>query len=62
MGPFAHLRFAVRLLKNARLGNFVEAKKTVIGEGTKAMHLSYLGDARIGEGSNIGAGHDHVQL
>jgi bifunctional UDP-N-acetylglucosamine pyrophosphorylase / glucosamine-1-phosphate N-acetyltransferase len=56
VGPFAHLRFAVRLLKNARLGNFVEGKNSVIGEGTKAMHLSYLGDARIGEGSNIGAG------
>jgi bifunctional UDP-N-acetylglucosamine pyrophosphorylase/glucosamine-1-phosphate N-acetyltransferase len=56
IGPFAHLRFAVRLLKNAHLGNFVEGKNTVIGEGTKAMHLSYLGDARIGEGSNIGAG------
>ena len=56
VGPFAHLRFAVRLLKNARLGNFVEAKNSVIGEGTKAMHLSYLGDTHIGEGSNIGAG------
>jgi bifunctional UDP-N-acetylglucosamine pyrophosphorylase/glucosamine-1-phosphate N-acetyltransferase len=56
IGPFAHLRFAVRLMKNAHLGNFVEGKNTVIGEGTKAMHLSYLGDARIGEGSNIGAG------
>ncbi len=56
IGPFAHLRFAVRLMKNAHLGNFVEGKNTVIGEGTKAMHLSYLGDTRIGEGSNIGAG------
>jgi bifunctional UDP-N-acetylglucosamine pyrophosphorylase/glucosamine-1-phosphate N-acetyltransferase len=56
VGPFAHLRHDVQLMKNARLGNFVEAKKAVLGEGAKAMHLTYLGDARIGEGSNIGAG------
>jgi bifunctional UDP-N-acetylglucosamine pyrophosphorylase/glucosamine-1-phosphate N-acetyltransferase len=56
VGPFAHLRFAVRMMKGARLGNFVEAKKTVLGEGVKAMHLSYLGDARVGSGTNVGAG------
>ena len=55
-GPFAHLRFAVRLLKNARLGNFVEAKNSVLGEGVKAMHLSYLGDANVGSHTNVGAG------
>jgi bifunctional UDP-N-acetylglucosamine pyrophosphorylase/glucosamine-1-phosphate N-acetyltransferase len=56
VGPFAHLRHDVQLMKNARLGNFVEAKKAVLGEGAKAMHLTYLGDARIGSESNIGAG------
>ncbi len=56
VGPFAHLRFAVRMMKGARLGNFVEAKKTVLGEGVKAMHLTYLGDANIGAGTNVGAG------
>ena len=56
VGPFAHLRHDVQLMKGARVGNFVEAKKVVLGEGAKAMHLTYLGDARIGSGSNIGAG------
>jgi bifunctional UDP-N-acetylglucosamine pyrophosphorylase/glucosamine-1-phosphate N-acetyltransferase len=55
-GPFAHFRYGVRLEKNARVGNFVEGKKSVLGEGAKAMHLTYLGDARIGSGTNIGAG------
>ena len=55
-GPFSHCRPGVHLLQGARVGNFVEAKKSVLGKGTKAMHLSYLGDARIGERSNIGAG------
>jgi bifunctional UDP-N-acetylglucosamine pyrophosphorylase/glucosamine-1-phosphate N-acetyltransferase len=55
-GPFAHLRDGARLEKNARVGNFVEVKKSVLGEGVKSMHLTYLGDARIGSGSNIGAG------
>src|SRR5579872_6170429 len=56
IGPFAHLRTAVRMLERAHVGNFVELKNTVLGEGTKAMHLSYLGDARIGGGTNVGAG------
>jgi len=55
-GPFAHLRDGARLEGNARVGNFVEVKKSVLGEGVKSMHLTYLGDARIGSGTNIGAG------
>jgi bifunctional UDP-N-acetylglucosamine pyrophosphorylase/glucosamine-1-phosphate N-acetyltransferase len=56
VGPFTHLRYGVRLEENARVGNFVEVKKSVLGEGVKSMHLTYLGDARIGAGTNIGAG------
>jgi bifunctional UDP-N-acetylglucosamine pyrophosphorylase/glucosamine-1-phosphate N-acetyltransferase len=56
IGPFSHLREDVVLRENARIGNFVEAKKTVLGRRAKAMHLSYLGDARIGDETNIGAG------
>jgi bifunctional UDP-N-acetylglucosamine pyrophosphorylase / glucosamine-1-phosphate N-acetyltransferase len=56
IGPFARLRPNNHLKAGARIGNFVELKKSTIGEGTKAMHLSYLGDARIGTKSNIGAG------
>jgi bifunctional UDP-N-acetylglucosamine pyrophosphorylase/glucosamine-1-phosphate N-acetyltransferase len=56
IGPFARLRPDNHLKVGARIGNFVELKKSTIGEGTKAMHLSYLGDAKIGTKSNIGAG------
>ena len=56
LGPFAHLRPHVLVRKGAKIGNFVEAKKAELGEGSKANHLSYLGDARIGKGVNIGAG------
>jgi bifunctional UDP-N-acetylglucosamine pyrophosphorylase / glucosamine-1-phosphate N-acetyltransferase len=56
VGPFAHFREGVELAEGARIGNFVEAKKAALGRGAKAMHLSYLGDTRIGEASNIGAG------
>ena len=56
VGPFAHLRPGSRVGAGARIGNFVELKKTLIGAGTKASHLSYLGDARIGKDVNIGAG------
>ena len=56
VGPFAHLRDGARLEENTRVGNFVEVKKSVLGEGVKSMHLTYLGDARIGSGTNIGAG------
>lgn len=56
VGPFAHLRDGAELKHGARVGNFVEVKKSTLGEGVKAMHLSYLGDATIGRSSNIGAG------
>ncbi len=56
IGPFTHLRPESHISKNARLGNFVEVKKSFIGEGTKALHLSYIGDAEIGKNVNIGAG------
>jgi bifunctional UDP-N-acetylglucosamine pyrophosphorylase/glucosamine-1-phosphate N-acetyltransferase len=56
VGPFAHLRDGAELRPGARVGNFVEVKKSVIGEGVKAMHLSYLGDATIGRDTNVGAG------
>src|SRR5712692_1784454 len=56
IGPFARLRPQAELRAGARVGNFVEVKKTVLAEGAKAMHLSYLGDARIGAHTNIGAG------
>lgn len=56
IGPYAHLREGSVVKKNARMGNFVEMKKSTLGEGSKAMHLSYLGDAQIGKNVNIGAG------
>ena len=56
VGPFAHLRMGARMSEQAVVGNFVEVKKSTIGRGTKAMHLTYLGDATIGEKTNIGAG------
>jgi bifunctional UDP-N-acetylglucosamine pyrophosphorylase/glucosamine-1-phosphate N-acetyltransferase len=56
IGPFAHLRPGSDVRAGAHIGNFVELKKTVFGEGSKASHLSYLGDATIGAGVNIGAG------
>jgi bifunctional UDP-N-acetylglucosamine pyrophosphorylase/glucosamine-1-phosphate N-acetyltransferase len=56
IGPFAHLRPGNEVREGAHIGNFVELKKTVMGEGAKAGHLAYLGDARIGSGVNIGAG------
>ena len=56
IGPFAHLRPASEIGEGAHIGNFVETKKARIGKGAKANHLSYLGDADVGEGSNIGAG------
>jgi bifunctional UDP-N-acetylglucosamine pyrophosphorylase/glucosamine-1-phosphate N-acetyltransferase len=56
VGPFAHLRPQSRVGERARVGNFVELKKTHLGEGSKAQHLSYLGDATVGPGVNIGAG------
>jgi bifunctional UDP-N-acetylglucosamine pyrophosphorylase / glucosamine-1-phosphate N-acetyltransferase len=56
IGPFAHLRPGSEIGENAHVGNFVETKKAKLGRGAKANHLSYLGDAEIGEGANIGAG------
>jgi bifunctional UDP-N-acetylglucosamine pyrophosphorylase/glucosamine-1-phosphate N-acetyltransferase len=56
VGPFAHFRHEVDLGEGAHIGNFVEAKKAVLGRGAKANHLTYLGDARVGEATNIGAG------
>jgi bifunctional UDP-N-acetylglucosamine pyrophosphorylase/glucosamine-1-phosphate N-acetyltransferase len=56
VGPFAHVRPGSVIGAGARVGNFVELKKTRLGEGAKAPHLSYLGDATIGAAANIGAG------
>ena len=56
VGPFAHLRPGNDVKAGARIGNFVELKKTVLGAGSKANHLSYLGDTTIGENVNVGAG------
>ena len=56
VGPFAHLRNQTDVRDHARVGNFVELKKTVLGAGSKSMHLTYLGDATIGSKVNIGAG------
>ena len=56
VGPFARLRPGARIGKAARVGNFVEVKNAVVEEGAKINHLSYIGDARVGEGANIGAG------
>lgn len=56
VGPFAHLRPGTLLERNVSIGNYVELKKAVMGEGSKANHLTYLGDAEIGSGVNIGAG------
>ncbi len=56
IGPMAHLRGHARLEEKAKVGNFVELKKTILGRGSKANHLTYLGDATIGEKTNIGAG------
>ncbi|SNS19859.1 bifunctional UDP-N-acetylglucosamine pyrophosphorylase / Glucosamine-1-phosphate N-acetyltransferase [Humidesulfovibrio mexicanus] len=55
-GPFARLRPGAELCERAHVGNFVEMKKAVLGSGAKAGHLSYLGDAEVGAGANIGAG------
>ena len=56
VGPFSHLRPASHMKAGSHVGNYVELKKTVLGEGSKACHLAYLGDATIGAGVNIGAG------
>ena len=56
IGPFARLRPGTELASGVHVGNFVEVKKTTIGENSKANHLSYLGDSEIGRGVNVGAG------
>lgn len=56
VGPFAHLRPGSEIGRRARIGNFVEVKKSSIGSGTKVSHLSYIGDASVGKDVNIGAG------
>jgi bifunctional UDP-N-acetylglucosamine pyrophosphorylase / glucosamine-1-phosphate N-acetyltransferase len=56
LGPFCHLRPLSHIGPNAKIGNFVETKKSKIGRGAKVPHLSYVGDATVGEGVNIGAG------
>jgi bifunctional UDP-N-acetylglucosamine pyrophosphorylase/glucosamine-1-phosphate N-acetyltransferase len=56
VGPMAHLRPGTELMKNVKIGNFVETKNAFIGEDSKASHLTYLGDATIGKGVNIGCG------
>lgn len=56
VGPMAHLRGHAVMIDGSKVGNFVELKKTKLGKGSKASHLTYLGDATIGENTNIGAG------
>ena len=56
IGPYARLREGSEIGNNAKIGNFVETKKTKLGDGAKANHLAYLGDADIGDNSNVGAG------
>ncbi len=56
IGPFAHLRMQTVVGPDTRVGNFVEIKKSSLGEGSKAAHLTYLGDARVGSDVNVGAG------
>jgi len=56
IGPFAHLRPQSEIGEDAHVGNFVETKKAKLGKGAKANHLSYIGDAEVGERSNLGAG------
>lgn len=56
IGPYTHLRMGSLVCEGAKMGNFVEMKKSVLGKGSKSMHLTYIGDASIGENVNIGAG------
>ena len=60
VGPYARLRAGAVLGQGAHIGNFVEVKNTHLGSGSKANHLTYLGDSDIGEGVNIGAGNHYL--
>ena len=62
VGPFAYLRPGTRLAAGAKAGTFVELKNADIGEGTKVPHLSYVGDAEIGDGVEPRRQHDHREL
>ena len=56
IGPFARIRPQANIGENAKIGNFVEVKKSTIGKGSKVSHLSYVGDSTVGKDVNIGAG------
>lgn len=56
IGPFAHLRPLSEIKEEVKIGNFVEVKKSVLGKGSKASHLTYIGDAQLGEDVNVGCG------
>ncbi|GAH51199.1 unnamed protein product, partial [marine sediment metagenome] len=56
VGPFSHIRPGTEISENAKVGSFVEIKKSIVGKGSKVPHLSYIGDAEIGDRVNIGAG------
>lgn len=56
LGPYVHLRPATKIKRGVKIGNFVEVKNSVIGEGTKLPHLSYIGDSDVGSGVNMGCG------
>jgi len=56
LGPFARIRPGTQLGKNTKVGNFVETKKAIVGDGSKINHLSYVGDAQLGQNVNVGAG------
>ena len=62
VGPFAHLRPGTALAERVHIGNFVETKKAVVGAGSKANHLSYLGDVTVGAGRKRRRRNDHLQL
>ena len=62
IGPFAYLRPGTVIGENAKIGTFVETKNSNIGAGAKVPHLSYLGDADVGEEANVAAGQHHREL
>ena len=62
IGPMARLREGSQLDEGVKVGNFVEIKKAHLAAGAKAPHLTYVGDADVGELANLGAGHHHLQL